>query len=265
MYFYIGFNFIKKVFMIKEITSVNNPTVKFTNSLKTKKDIVENNVCFVESEKVVLDLINAGVKLSRLFIEESKLEKYSNLVSKFENVTYSITKQVADKLSETVTNAGIFALFELPKNADFDFNSKFLVIDNLQDPSNLGAIVRSALAFGFKNIVSINSVYPYLPKVIRSSMGYVFNVNFINLTIDELLTLKNYHNFKLVSANLNGVKPEDSELPDNYGLIIGNEGNGVSRQLQAASDVTVTIPMQNNVESLNASVSASILMYNLAK
>ena len=121
------------------------------------------------------------------------------------------------------------------------------------------------LAFGFKNIVSINSVYPYIPKVIRSSMGYVFNVNFINLTIEELLNLKKIHNFKLVSANLNGVKPEQAEIEGAYGLIIGNEGNGVSKTLQSSSDITLTIPMQNNVESLNASISASILMYNLAK
>lgn len=251
--------------MIKEITSVNNPTVKFTNSLKTKKEISKNNVCFVESEKVVLDLINSSAKLSRLFIEESKLEKYADLVKKFENITYSVTESVANKLSETVTTSGIFALFEIPKSTNFDFNDKFLVIDNLQDPSNLGAIVRSALAFGFKNIVSINSVYPYIPKVIRSSMGYVFNVNFINLTIEELLNLKKIHNFKLVSANLNGIKPEQAEIEGAYGLIIGNEGNGVSKSLQTASDITLTIPMQNNVESLNASISASILMYNLAK
>ena len=77
--------------------------------------------------------------------------------------------------------------------------------------------------------------------------------------------MKKIHNFKLVSANLNGVKPEQAEIEGAYGLIIGNEGNGVSKTLQSASDITLTIPMQNNVESLNASISASILMYNLAK
>lgn len=251
--------------MIKEITSVSNPTIKFTNQLKNKKEILENNLCFVESEKVIYDLVSSGATLSRLFVEQSKLEKHAELIKKFESNTYKITKQVAAKLSETITNAGIFALFELPKQQKFSFNNRFLVIDNLQDPSNLGAIIRSALAFGFKNIVSINSVFPYTPKVIRSSMGYVFNINFINLTIEQLKNLKQTHNFKLVSANLNGVKPEDVSLNENFGLIIGNEGNGVSKPLQQLSDITLTIPMQNNVESLNASVSASILMYILAK
>lgn len=251
--------------MIKEITSVNNPTVKFTNQLKNKKEIIENNLCFVESEKIIYELVNSGAKLSRLFISENKQEKHAELIKKFENNTYLVTEQVASKLSETVTNAGIFALFELPKKQEFGFNQRFLVIDNLQDPTNLGAIIRSALAFGFKNIVSINSVFPYTPKLIRSSMGYVFKINFINLTIEELKNLKQTHNFKLVSANLNGIKPEEANLEGSYGLIIGNEGNGVSKSLQALSDVTLTIPMQNNVESLNASVSASILMYNLAK
>lgn len=251
--------------MIKEITSTNNPTVKFTVSLKEKKEIVANNLCLVEGEKIVLDLIQSGAKLSRLFVEERKLEKFSDLISKYENQTYKINEQVAKKLSDTVTNPGVFAIFELPKKKAFDFNQKFLVIDNLQDPSNLGAIIRSALAFGFTNIVSINSVFPYLPKVIRSSMGYVFNVNFYNLTIDQIAQAKNEFNFKLVSANLNGIDLDDANLENVYGLIIGNEGNGVSKSLQNMSDITVTIPMQNNVESLNASVSASIIMYNLSK
>ncbi|MBR2468030.1 MAG: RNA methyltransferase [Clostridia bacterium] len=251
--------------MIKEITSINNPTVKFTTSLKDKKDIVANNVCLVEGEKIVVDLINSGSKLSRLFVEEKKIDKFADLISKFENQTYKITEQVAKKMSDTVTNPGIFAIFELPKKKDFDFNDKFLVIDNLQDPSNLGAIIRSALAFGFKNIVSINSVFPYLPKVIRSSMGYVFNVNFYNMTIEQLSQSKTDFDFKLVSANLNGNNLNEIQIDGVYGLIIGNEGNGVSKALQSLSDITVTIPMQNNVESLNASVSASIIMYNLSK
>lgn len=251
--------------MIKEITSINNPTVKFTTSLKDKKDIVANNVCLVEGEKIVVDLINSGAKLSRLFVEEKKIDKFADLISKFENQTYKITEQVAKKMSDTVTNPGIFAIFELPKKKDFDFNDKFLVIDNLQDPSNLGAIIRSALAFGFKNIVSINSVFPYLPKVIRSSMGYVFNVNFYNMTIEQLSQSKTDFDFKLVSANLNGNNLNEIQIDGVYGLIIGNEGNGVSKALQSLSDITVTIPMQNNVESLNASVSASIIMYNLSK
>ena len=251
--------------MIKEITSLSNPTVKFTVSLKDKKEIISNNLCLVEGEKIVCDLISSGAKLSRLFIEDKKIEKFANLIQKFKNKTYKITEQVAKKLSDTVTNPGVFAIFELPKKSDFTFNDKFLVIDNLQDPSNLGAIVRSALAFGFKNIVSINSVFPYLPKVIRSSMGYVFNVNFYNLTLEQLTQAKNDFGFKLVSANLNGTNLNETTVTDVYGLIIGNEGNGVSKGLQSLSDVTITIPMQNNVESLNASVSSSIIMYNLTK
>lgn len=251
--------------MAKEITSVNNPTVKFVASLKDKKEIIKNNLCFVESEKVVLDLINNNQKLSMLLIEKSKLNKYENLVKKFDNLTYIINNQVAKKLSETVTSSGIFGVFELPKQQPFSYNKNFLVIDNLQDPSNLGSIIRSALAFGYKNIVTINSVYPYLPKVIRSSMGYVFNVNFINLNYSELTKLKQSNNFKLVSANLNGNSLINTQINEVFGLIIGNEGNGVSQTLQSLSDITVTIPMQNNVESLNAAVSASILMFNLNK
>ena len=118
--------------MIKEITSITNPTIKFANQLKNKKDILENNLFFVETEKVIYDLVSSGAKLFKLFIEESKLEKHAELIKKFENNTFKITNQVASKLSETVTNAGIFALFELPNNSKFGFNEKFLIIDNLR-------------------------------------------------------------------------------------------------------------------------------------
>lgn len=251
--------------MIKEITSISNPTVKFTTSLKNKKDCIANDLCFVEGEKIIMDMLTKGYTPNRLFIEESKLEKYADLATKYENITYKVSQAVAKKLSDTVTNPGIFGLFNLPKQKSFDYKSKFLIIDNLQDPSNLGAIIRSAVAFGFVNIVSINSVFPYLPKVIRSSMGYVFDVNFINMTFSDLEKQKMDTPFQLVSANLNGEDLKNVSLQDSFGLIIGNEGNGVSKCLQNLSDVTVTIPMQNNVESLNASVSASILMYNLSK
>ena len=115
--------------MIKEITSISNPTVKFTTSLKNKKDCIANDLCFVEGEKIIMDMLTKGYTPNRLFIEESKLEKYSDLTTKYENITYKVSQAVAKKLSDTVTNPGIFGLFNLPKQKPFDYKSKFLIIE----------------------------------------------------------------------------------------------------------------------------------------
>lgn len=245
--------------MIKQISSTQNAIIKDLMLSKTKKGALELGCCFVESEKVIRDAINGGLKVKEIFIESDKQNKFSDLL-KNNNVTL-ISKAISNKITETSSPSGIYALVELPKNSDFNFNKKFLVLDSLQDPSNLGSIIRSAVAFGYTQIMCVNGVFPYLSKVIRSSMGYVFNVNFMFVTEHELKTLKQTYGFKLISANLNGTNLNQFVNPKNFGLVIGNEGNGVSKSIQDLCDLTVTIPMQNNVESLNASVSASILMY----
>lgn len=245
--------------MIKEINSVNNPIIKLATSLKNKKDILKNQECFVEGEKIIDYLISKGFLLSKLFILKDKLDKYNYLIKNILEKTYLINNIIANKISHTQNNAGIFAIFKLPQSSNFNYKQNFLVLQNMQDPTNLGAIIRSAVAFNFTNIILINSVYPYLPKVTRSSSGYVFNINFINLSVDELKKEKEKHNFKLLSASLNGDEPKKLEYK-NFGLIIGNEGSGITEDLQNLSDANLTIAMSNDVESLNAAVSASILM-----
>ncbi len=246
--------------MIKEITSTQNAIIKDLMLAKTKKGALSLNACFVESEKVVKDCLNNKLNVKQIFIESAKQNKYASLIKTNNNITL-ISNAISNKISETSTPSGIYALVELPKQSEFNFNSKFLVLDSLQDPSNLGAIIRSAVAFGYTQIVCVNGVYPYSSKVIRSSMGYVFNINFLFVTEQELINLKKQHKFNLISANLNGKNLKSFNPPKSFGLVIGNEGNGVSNTIQEICDYTVTIPMNNNVESLNASISASILMY----
>ncbi len=249
--------------MIKQITSAQNSIIKDLISAKTKKGAQQLGACFVESEKVVKDCLRLNLNVLTIFIDETKQQKFADFLS-YNNVIL-ISNQIAKLLSETVTTSGIFALVKIPEQQVFNFNSKFLVLDNLQDPSNLGSIIRSAVAFGYNQIINIGGVFPYLSKVIRSSMGYVFNINFLNVSLEEFLQLKQSNKFDLVSANLNGTSLSQFKPPKTFGLVIGNEGNGVSKQIQNICNHTVTIPMKNNVESLNASISASILMYNLNK
>lgn len=247
------------------ITSTQNTLIKHAISLKAKKYILENNECLVESEKIVLDLINANFCIKNIFIEESKKNKYAQLLNSKHCVL--ISSNVAAKLSDTITNSGIFAIVELPKPQKFSETENYVVLDHLQDPTNLGAIIRSALAFGYHQIILVNSVYPYTPKLIRTSMGYVFKMNLISMTKDEFISFSKLNNLFLISANLNGKNLNEFKICKNtkFGLVIGNEGNGVCEEIQKLCKETVTIEMNKNVESLNAAVSAGILLYELNK
>ena len=241
------------------ITSKSNDLIKQCLQIKQKKYSKELGLCLVESLKLVRELNDKGL-IETILVLESKLDSFKNSKTKIEVISDSIAKYLAD----TVTTDGVFGICKIMESSGNSFD-RCLVLDRIQDPSNLGAIIRSACAFGFKTIFSINSVYPYSYKVIRSSMGYVFDVNIIDVSYEELKNFKTQNNITLLSADMDGQDIAEVKLQksSNMAIIIGNEGSGVSDEVVALSDMVVSIPMSNNVESLNASVSAGIMMYLL--
>lgn len=247
------------------ISSKNNDIIKYAKSLQDKKYSKQYNECFVETEKVIGDLINLNINVTTIFFVESSENKFSKILNNFNGKVYLITEKIAEYLSESKSGSKIFAITKIPENK-LDLTKNTVILDNLQDPANIGAIIRSAKAFGFDNIININGVYPYSFKVIRSSMGHIFNVNFINLNYEELITLKNNNNLKFICADMNGNDLKNLVINnDKIAVIIGNEGKGVSQTLKNIADLTIKIPMEKSVESLNASVACSILMYSLMK
>lgn len=241
------------------ITSKDNDLIKLCQKVKSKKYSKLNNLCFVETYKIVKELYNKAL-IKHILVREDKFSCFSNL----KNVKIDvISNNLCDNLSDTMSNDGVFALCALPKHKEVDY-SKCIILDCLQDPSNVGAIIRSARAFGYNTIFAINSVYPFTYKCIRSSMSYIFDINYIETTYDELLELKKNKNITIITADMDGKDINNFQKNyNNFALVIGNEGNGISDKIMQISDKTVSIPMENGVESLNASVSASLLMYLL--
>ena len=137
-----------------------------------------------------------------------------------------------------------------------------MILDNIQNPDNFGAIMRTALATNFKQIFVINSVDEYNSKVLRASMGNQFKLNIVHINYEDVKNL-------FLSADLFVMSMEGENLfkikyiSKNTGFVIGNEGNGVSLQMRKKIKNTLSIPMENGIESLNASVSASIVMYHI--
>lgn len=244
------------------ISSKQNDIIKYANSIKEPKYSKKYGECFVESEKVVNELVGRNI-VSTILVDENKTDKYKYILNVFKGKVYEITESISNYLTESVTSSGIFAFVKIPNNTSV-VGDRILVLDNLQDPSNLGAIIRSAMAFNFKSIIMISGVYPYSAKVIRSSMGYVFDINLISYNTTQLIDFLQKNKYNLVSADMSGVDLKGFKAQYPLALVIGNEGNGVSSELKQLSKHVVKIPMDNNVESLNASVSASIIMYKLS-
>lgn len=242
-----------------EITSKSNELIKSINKLKEKKYRDTENKVLLESYKVFLEAEKCNCFVDKVLITKKFLQN-KEFVKKYSDKIIVISEDIAKKLSTSVTSQNFFAVLQKPKNKNFGGN--FLILDNIQDPQNLGAIIRTSVATNILDIYCLNCVDEYNDKVIRASMGNVFKVNIKHIDVNEL---KNICKETLIySANMGGKNLFDmKKLDRKFGLILGNEGNGVSPEVQKFANKIISIPMQNDVESLNVAVSMSIIAYYL--
>lgn len=191
----------------------------------------------------------------------------------FKDVPYEIiSENVLKEISDTVTPQGIIATVKMPKYERESFfqgeKIKLLFLENLQDPGNLGTIMRTAEGAGMTGLVlSKGSVDFYNPKTVRSTMGSLFRVPFVYTDdFEQTLQQAKEHGITLYAAHLQGKNDYDKEQWNvKSGILIGNEANGLSTQAAKLADVKIKIPMCGKLESLNASVAAGILMYELLR
>jgi TrmH family RNA methyltransferase len=165
------------------------------------------------------------------------------------------------KISSASTPSGILAIFKFPDlpSLSLDHNNPPLVLANIQDPGNLGTLLRSAAAFNKKNIILINGVDVWNPKVIQASAGTLALINIYQYTWPEVLILKKH--FKLGALVIKeGKRPEEINYSKTI-LIIGNEAHGLPQEWQNECDIKITLPMPGGTESLNAAVTGSIMLY----
>lgn len=253
--------------MLNYIESKDNPKVK--NAVKLAKDAKlrsENGVFFASTPKVVMDIIAAGFDAESLFFTMDEYKKYADKLE--DKNIYIINDAVNQKLSEDKTSQGVFGIFKM-KTAQLDAifaADKLIILEDIQDPGNMGAIMRTALAFGYNNIVvSAKCADIYSPKVLRSSMTASVKLNvYKSNDIPALVKQLGEKGFSTVATCLENSKELGSEkisLP--VAVLIGNEGNGLSAETIASSTHKVKIPMSDKIESLNAAVSAGVMMWEL--
>lgn len=235
------------------ITSVNNERIKELVKLKDKKYRDKNNLFFVEGKDIVDEAYKYSL-IKELYVLDGTLVDMDVPVT---YVSYDVMKKISDMESISEYYAVCY------KKKEADIGNRIIILDNIQDPGNLGTIIRSAVAFNFDTVVlSKNTVDLYNPKVIRSTKGMLFNINIIVRELDEFISsLDSYTIYGTDVVNGNNIRDED--ILGNVAIVIGNEGRGISDNIKKLCNKFVYIDMNNNCESLNASVAASILMYEV--
>ena len=247
------------------ITSLDNPMIKEVRSLNDKKFRKFHGKFIVDGEKLVREVVCGAAKVDKLFVDASKLSDFDYILSKFDGKIVPVTTKVFNSLSENVSPQGILAEVFMNETLEFnpEPNNPILILDRIQDPGNGGTIIRTAAATGFQTIVLIDSADPFSPKVIRSSSGGVFYLDIFRMSQDEIAAYCKNHGIELLVADMAGENIFKTKIENkNFALVIGNEGQGVSDYFSENGRV-ISLPMKSQMESLNAGVSASVLMYTL--
>lgn len=255
-----------------KITSKENETVKQIMQLqKSAKHRRESGFFVLEGLRLCLDAVNNGcapeiVVATSSFLSENS-ESARELFEKA-NKKYEVSDTIFKKISDTATPQGILSLNKIPSFSapNFSENSKLIVLENIQDPANLGAVSRTAEALGIDGIIIDGGCDPYSSKSLRASMGALLRIPVysINNSIDFLKTkgIKTYASV----VNCNTAKALGSfRLDKRCAVYIGNEANGLTASTISKCDERITIPMSGRAESLNAAVAASILMWEMCK
>ena len=235
------------------IDSLDNKKIKEITSLKIKKYRDQYGLFLVEGKHLVDEAKKSGL-LEEVILLDDEYDFDKKLI---------VSRKVMKKLSFQDSLPSIMGVCKI-KDSKL-IGSKYLLLDGIQDPGNLGTIIRSSLAFGVDTIVlSKDSVDLYNDKVIRSTQGMIFHINIIRCDLEEVIN-KIKGDIKIIGTSLGDSTPlRMLEKKDRFALIVGNEGNGVKKEILDLCDDIVRIEMNKDVESLNVGVATSLILYEMS-
>lgn len=261
--------------MIIEIISKENEKIKYTKSLLKSKTRYSENKYIIEGYRIITQALDCNANIDYIVFNDDFVNKKEFIIIdtlKSRNIPiYKTTNKLFKDLVDTENTQGILAVINAKEDKLKDLikdETKFVVIlDRIQDPGNMGTIIRTADASGVDLIITLKgSVDIYNPKVIRSTMGSIFNMKTISLNEEDAMKALKDNGFNIVSSYLD---TENYYNNVGYGnkvaLVIGNEANGINDKIIEKSDILVKIPIYGSAESLNAAISAGILMYEIKK
>lgn len=246
---------------MEHITSLKNPKVAAWKALKDRKGRRESGCFLVEGRKMVEEALKSAFDVETVLVQEG-MELPDGLTMP----VYELPAHVLAAVCDTKTPQGIAAVVRMKEQSAL--GKHIVVLDGVQDPGNVGTIIRTADAAGLDGVMLSNQCADvFSPKVLRATMGSIFRMNL--RTTDDLpgeLTKLREKGYSILSSQLDGTPfYEREKVAEQFALIIGNEGNGVSEQVQQTATHRVRLPMRGGAESLNAAIAAAIMMYELMR
>ncbi len=250
------------------ITSKDNENIKNIKKLKERKYRDLNNEYIIEGIKIIKEAINEKANIKKVIICEECLannlldDKLLYEIAKYDCIY--VTKKIFEKITDVSKPQGILAIVEKNNKREIDYKEDIIIaLDGIQDPGNLGTILRTIDSANLTQIiVSKDTVDAYNQKVVRSTMGAIFRINIVEVeNLKETLKNIKKHKYKIMCTDLSANKNIYEADYNKKVLVIGNEANGVTQEVLELADEKIIIPMLGKTESLNASVATSIIIY----
>ena len=256
-----------------DISSPHNRTLKQWRKLQqSRKERYRRRQLLIEGEKLLTEARKTGCQFHAVLCAETRSlsDEWRDWVRREGIPVYVLSPPLFRDLMETDTPQGTGAVVDMPQSASFDLhkqNSLVLLLDRIQDPGNLGTLLRTAAAAGVTFVgLGKGTVDPYNPKVVRSAAGAIFRIPFRQVDLAEWIT-----RYQAVGGQVVGTAADAGELyhavryPERVALLLGNEGNGLASELLRMSDRNVQIPLAEGAESLNVSVAGAVLLYEIVR
>ena len=246
------------------ISSTKNEKIKELSKLQTAKGRKKAGLYLLEGEHLVEEAIKEKAPIELMVVSSNRLEDYQHLLEQTVVQVLVVSQEVFQKLSMTETTQGILAIVKIENQTEPPCSGRIIILDAVQDPGNLGTIVRTADAAGFDAVVlGTGTVDLYNDKVIRSMQGSHFHIPVLQADLREYLAALKNQGVEVAVTALHRDSKDYSILQgkSDIAIVVGNEGQGVSSEVIELADVVVTIPMFGKAESLNVAIASALLMY----
>ncbi len=251
--------------MIKIINSIQNPLIKTIAALAHKKDRIAHRAFIAEGLTVCQTLLEGGFILRYLVVNNANMQLITRLIKNQEQKAILASDEVFKKISQSQTPSGILGVFEMKENPSMAALGSGLICYQLQDPGNVGTLMRSCAAMGKKSVVLIESVDPYNPKVVQASAGMIAHLDIFNLSLEKLREHANRLKLNVCALVVQGGRDASEINFANTLLMVGNEARGLDKQALKNSDSMLSLAMPGGMESLNVAVAGSIALYLAAQ
>ncbi len=257
--------------MLTKITSADNSRVKLVRKLQARKGRLEEHAFTAEGRNLIEEILKKGIRPRFILVSDTRSgdDVLRDAIQSDDIMVCELPEKMFSKLTDAEHGIGMLAVVDIADTGreaieSLNPDDNILVLDRIQDPGNMGTLIRTSVAAGYKAVIATKGTADvYSTKVLRATVGTVFEIPIVYVSDnDELRSLLEKTGKRVVVTEVDGGVPYyEEDISKGIALVIGNEGSGISEEVKSMADVRVTLPMKGHIESLNAAVAAAILMY----